>query len=197
MNIDYLIKKLLGRSPCTLDKTARLYPGARLHNARGLDGKISIGAHSIIRGELTVFGDRAELAIGSWCYVGDGAKIWSVKRITIGNRVLVSHNVSIFDSQTHPLNPYNRHKQFRDILTTGHPGTLDLGQEDVVIDDDVWVGCNSVVLRGVHLNEGCVIGAGSVVTKSIPAFALAAGNPARIIRMLSDEERSGNSAKLM
>ena len=190
MNIDYLLKKMLGRTNCQLDKTTKLYPSARIHSARGLGGKITIGAHSVVRGELTVFGHGAELTVGSWCYIGDGAKIWSARKIVLGDRVLISHNVSIFDSQTHPIDPQLRHEQFKSIMTSGHPRNLQLNEEEVTIGNDVWVGCNSVVLRGVALGECCIVGAGSVVTKSVPPFAMAAGNPARVIRMLVPNERT-------
>ena len=53
---------------------------------------------------------------------------------------------------------------------------------DIIIEDDVWIGANVVILKNVTLEKGCVIGAGSVVTKSIPAYAIAVGNPAKVIK---------------
>ena len=66
-------------------------------------------------------------------------------------------------------------------MTTVHEktGTEDLG---AVIEDDVWVEARAVILRGVRVGRGAVIGAGAVVTKSVPPYAIVAGNPARVIR---------------
>lgn len=58
-----------------------------------------------------------------------------------------------------------------------------IGQDlSVIIDDDVWVGANAIILTGVHVGRGAVIGAGTIVTKDIPPYAVVVGNPARIIR---------------
>ena len=58
----------------------------------------------------------------------------------------------------------------------------DESKTGISIEDDVWIGANSVILPGVHIHHGAVIGAGSVVTKDIPANAIAVGNPARVIK---------------
>lgn len=127
--------------------------------------------------------------MGSYCYVGDNSKLWSAVELTVGGRVLIGHNSSIFDSDTHPLNPAERHQQYVDIITKGHPAQINLREEPVIIEDDVWIGCNVVVLKGVTIGRGAVIGPGSVVTKSVPPYVIVAGNPARIVRELSPDER--------
>jgi Acetyltransferase (isoleucine patch superfamily) len=127
--------------------------------------------------------------MGEYCYVGENSKIWSGAEIKIGDRVLIGHNSSIFDSDTHPLNPRERHAQYVDIITTGHPTRIDLREEPVLIEDDVWIGCNVVVLKGVSIGRGAVVGAGSVVTKDVRAYVIVAGNPARIVRELGPDER--------
>ena len=59
---------------------------------------------------------------------------------------------------------------------------------DIVLEDDVWIGCNAVILSGVHIGQGAVVAAGAVVTKDIPAYAVVAGNPAHIIKYRFDKE---------
>jgi acetyltransferase-like isoleucine patch superfamily enzyme len=127
--------------------------------------------------------------MGSFCYVGENSKLWSASRLTIGDRVLIAHNTSIFDCDTHPMNARERHRQYVEIITTGHPVEIDLREEPVTIEDDVWIGCNVVVLKGVTIGRGAVIGAGSVVTQDVPPYSLAAGNPAKVVRELAPNER--------
>ena len=95
--------------------------------------------------------------------------------ITIGPRTLVGPNVSFY-SATHPLDPAVR---------DGTRGP-ELGKE-IHVGEDCWIGGNVSILPGVILGRGSVVGAGSVVTKSVDAFTVVAGNPARFIRRIESE----------
>jgi acetyltransferase-like isoleucine patch superfamily enzyme len=145
--------------------------------------RIIIGAHTHVRGELMVFAHGGRISIGDYCYIGEGTRIWSAKSIHIGNRVLISHNVNIYDCDTHPIDdPAARHQQFKDIITTGHPTMLDLREKEVIIEDDALISSQSIILKGVTIGKAAVVGAGSVVTKDVPPYTLVAGNPARVMR---------------
>jgi acetyltransferase-like isoleucine patch superfamily enzyme len=183
------LKNLLQRKNYCIDATTVLYETARIVNNLPDISAIEIGAFAHIKGELLTFGHGGKITIGEYCYVGEQCHIWSAQQITIGNRVLISHNVNIFDNSTHPINPSLRHQQFKHIITTGQPKNLDLLEQPVVIGDDVWIGCMSIILKGVTIGRGAVIGAGSVVTRDIPPFTIAAGNPAQIIREIPVNER--------
>ncbi len=189
MNMDYWLRRLSGRATCMLGRTARLDSRARIRNIRGDNGCIRIGEHSYIAGELLLFAHGGRIRLGEWCYVGEGARIWSASEISIGDRVLISHNVNVFDSLTHPLEAGARHAQFKSILQSGHPRDIELGEQAVNIGDDVWIGAGATILRGVTLGDGAIVGAGSVVTADTPPFTLVAGNPASIIRELRADER--------
>ncbi len=152
------------------------------------DGHIQVGRSSLVAGELLVFAHGGGISIGEWCYVGEGARIWSSSSVRIGDRVLISHNVNIFDSMTHPVGARQRHEQFRSIMTSGHPKVIDLGERPVVLEDDVWIGAAASVLRGVTVGAGSVVATGAVVTKSVPPRVIVAGNPARIVRELRPDE---------
>jgi len=189
VNINYFLQRILGRVTCKKAAEVKLLRTAKIRNNRVNDKSITIGRNSIIAGELLTFKHDGEIKLGEWCYIGEGARLWSAIKIEIGDRVLISHNVNIFDSLTHPLSSEKRHQQFKEIATIGHPASIDLSEEAVVIEDDVWVGANSSILQGVHISKGAIIGAGSVVTKDVPEWTIVAGNPAKIIRELQPDER--------
>lgn len=172
-----------------LGEGAKLMPSARIRNIRGDTRCIRVGGNTLVAGELLVFSHGGDISIGEWCYIGEGARVWSSGAIHIGDRVLISHNVNIFDSLTHPLSTRQRHAQFKAITQTGHPRIIDLGERPVTVGSDVWIGANACVLRGVTIGEGAVVGAGAVITHNVPPYTIVAGNPARVIRELGLDER--------
>ena len=189
MNLHFWIQRLIGRATCRMEQGAFLSHTARIRNALGDSGKIVIGGHSHIRGELMIFGHGGRISIGEWCYVGAGTRIWSAASIEIGNRVLISHSVNIFDNLTHPLQAAQRHEQARQIFANGHPRKIFLDEKPVKIGDDAWIGACAMVLRGVSVGEGGIVAAGAVVTRDVPAYSIVAGNPAVVVRELSPDER--------
>ena len=167
---------------------SKLFPQAKVHNSLAKSA-ITIGNQTRILAELHVFPHGGQIKIGDECFIGEGTRVWAGKSISIGNRVLISHNVNIFDSQTHSFSAKERNKHFKQIFSTGHPKEIDLGERPIVIEDDAWIACMSIILRGVHIGQGAVVAAGSVVTKDVPAWTIVAGNPAKVIRTLSEDER--------
>ncbi len=188
MNLNYRLKRLLGRPTCLLDPTARLTATARIVNAQPASSHITIGAHSVIEGELLVFAQGGRIALGEACYVGPGSRLWSCASITLGNRVLVSHNVTIIDSRTHPISPSQRHRQFME-MTHGRPAAYDLGERPVVIEDDAWIAGGATILRGVRVGRGAIVAAGAMVVRDVPEYTVCGGTPASVIRELTAQER--------
>ena len=170
--------------------SCRVHPGGEiLAKNRNERESITVGAGTHIRGQLFTFGHGGRITMGSYCYVGENSKVWSAMLVSIGNRVLIGHNSSIFDCDTHPLNARDRHRQYVEIIGKGHPSQIDLREDPVTVEDDVWIGCNVVVLKGVTIGRAAVIGAGSIVTKDVPPYVLVAGNPAQVVRQLTPDER--------
>jgi acetyltransferase-like isoleucine patch superfamily enzyme len=165
------------------------YKSARIINNAGSRTAISIGRHSHVRGELLTFPQGGKITVGEYCYIGEHSYIWSVESIEIGDRVMIAHNVSVFDNLTHPISAVKRHAQFCSIISAGNPELIDLAASPVRIGDDAWIGCMSVILKGVTIGKGAIIGAGSVVTKDVPPYVIVAGNPAVVIREISVDER--------
>ena len=114
----------------------------------------------------------ASLSIGN--DVGmSSTRMWIHDSVTIGNHVKIGACVLITDTDAHPLDYMARR--------SSNDGTK---SAPIVIEDDVWVGAHTIILKGVSIGARSVIGAGSVVTRSIPADCVAAGNPCRVIKML-------------
>ncbi len=114
----------------------------------------------------------ASLVIGD--NVGmSSTRMWIHDSITIGNHVKIGACVLLTDTDAHPIDYVSR--CFSNEGTKSAP---------IVIEDDVWIGAHCVVLKGVTIGARSIIGAGSVVTKNIPADCIAAGNPCKIIKKL-------------
>jgi acetyltransferase-like isoleucine patch superfamily enzyme len=146
---------------------------ARVLNSRGDPASISIGANTIVGGELFTFGHGGRIRLGEWCYVGAGTRIWSAESVEIGDRVLISHGVNIHDCNSHPRSPEARHRQFVSIARQGHPRQIDgIASAPVRIGDDAWIGFNAVILKGVTIGARSIVAAGSIVTRDVPADSL-------------------------
>lgn len=146
---------------------------------------ISYHAKNVKFGDCVVFNNYNDAGWFSKCsiWVRDGATlnigdntglngvlIYSMNSVTIGNDVKVGGGARIFDTDFHPLDYIARRKDLE--------GTKTL---PVVIDDDVFIGANSIICKGVHIGARSIVAAGSVVVKDIPAGEVWGGNPAKFI----------------
>lgn len=168
---------------CLFSETTVFHSEAEIQSDNGVNS-IKIGNNTHIRGHLATYTYGGKINIGDWCYIGVNSNIWSSLSIRIGNNVLISHNVNIFDDTTHPINYLQRRNHIKHIFSGERyvNKNNDFDAKEIVIDDDVWVCCNSIILRGIHIGKGAIVAAGSVVTKDVPAFAMVAGNPAKVIK---------------
>ncbi len=159
-----------------------LHPGSEIRNA-GRSGAIRIGSYSHIGGQLLVFPVTGKIEIGDFCSIGPGTRIWSQEEIMIGHHVLISHTVAVMDTDGHEASADARSSEVEHIMKHGLPmekGTVKTAP--VHIGNHVWIGCHSIILKGVSIGDRTIVGAGSVVTKSLPADCIAVGNPARIVQ---------------
>ena len=200
-NVESMLIKLL-RIPTTL--RIKLYPhvnrmilrmhGAALGENVQIPGKVfwQVGGGKISFGRDFYFssGEGVNPIAGNMqgaVYVEDGARLtigdnvgmsstrlWVHNSVTIGDNVKIGACVLITDTDAHPMDYMARRNT--------NEGTK---SAPIVIEDDVWIGAHSVVLKGVTIGARSIIGAGSVVTRSIPADCVAAGNPCRVIRRLN------------
>lgn len=114
----------------------------------------------------------SKIAIGARCFANFGLVALDVAQITIGDDVQLGPNVQLL-TPTHPVEPVAR----RDRWESAQP---------ITIGDNVWIGGGAIICPGVSIGDDTVVGAGAVVTKDLPAGVVAAGNPARVIRKVTD-----------
>ena len=153
-----------------------------------------IGNKSLIRLPLSIKGG-SNISIGSNCFIGKNSRIYcykylpllcgnveigdnfnaqrnmyisSLEKITIGNNVLVGSDVMIIDND-HVVKP-------------GIVGFFGFITEPVIIEDNVWIAEKACILKGITVGKYSIIGASSVVTKNVPPYSMAVGNPARVIK---------------
>ena len=183
-NLEYCIEEK--KRHCVVGEHTRFYDSTSIIDSRGEAKRIRIGDRSHIKGELITLGHGGEICIGNDTYIGPNTHIWSGKKVTIGDRVLIGPDCYIFDNDIHPIDAKTRHKQFLEIVSTGQPEWVTLNDKEIVIEDDVWIGANVIILKGVKIGGGGVVGAGSVVTHDIKANSIAHGNPAEVTRMIEE-----------
>ena len=114
---------------------------------------------------ISTMSAKAEIKVGNDCGFS-GTVVAAFESIVLGNHVICGANTLITDSNWHPEDP-----------RSGVPAPIRIG-------NNVWLGVNTTVLKGVVIGENSVIGAGSIVTTDIPANVVAAGNPCRVIKQL-------------
>ena len=147
---------------------------------------VKLGDHvSCYAGCSFAIGAKGTCTVGNFTLL-NGAIIMAEERIEIGSYCLISWNVGIADSDFHPLEPAQRlidahalAPYFKD-----RPPRPPLRTVPVIIADNVWIGMNATILKGVTIGENSVVAAGSVVSKSVPPNTVVAGNPAIKVKEL-------------
>ena len=119
-----------------------------------------------------------EIRVGDGTFIGNGCTLSAARRIVIGADCLISTCVRIHDNDGHPLDPERRLRK--------EPIRQDEASA-VTIGNNVWVGAQAMILKGVTIGDHAVIAAGAVVTHDVPSRAVAAGNPARVVKMLGKD----------
>lgn len=185
--MDFLIKadEIRKAVHCvTLCSTTTLSPTVMILNLLRDPKAITIGAHTYIEGQLVVLWNGGRIQFGEWCVLGERSRVLSQASISIGNHVFISQFVDIYDTDGHPIDWEERYLEEQAILSGKVPTSTKAISKPIVIEDDVWIGMKSTVLKGVHIGRGAIVAAGSVVVKDVPAWTIVAGNPAKVVRQL-------------
>lgn len=117
----------------------------------------------------------SNISVGDNFYANYNLTILDIAPVTIGNNVMIAPNVSIFTAG-HPIHPQARNSGYE----YGRP---------ITIGNNVWIGGGAILLPGVTIGDNAVIAAGSVVGRDVPAGVVAAGNPCRVVREITDADR--------
>lgn len=150
-----------------------LYRGSILQLGDGLELRSWPSSNPLTPNHAVVFATRspeAVIRLGEDCGL-TGATLVAASRIEIGDRVLIGANATLVDTDFHPLDAEQRRRDVNAGATA-----------PVYVEDDVFIGMNAIILKGVRLGAGSTVGAGSVVARDVPPGAVVAGSPARIVR---------------
>ncbi len=144
--------------------------------ARNPNTTIEFAKHIFVNNNLTIIAEGE----------GDEGGVF------IDDDTMFGFNVTIMDSNFHDIDPNKRW-----LLPNSKEGGVRVKSAKVVIGKNCWIGSNSMILKGVHLGENSIVGAGSVVTKSFPKNVIVAGNPAKIIATLDKYLKEQNQDEKM
>jgi acetyltransferase-like isoleucine patch superfamily enzyme len=142
--------------------------------------KFTLGNNSIIEDFCTINNGVGDVVIGSDTLIGIGNVI--IGPVLIGNNIIIAQHVVI--------SGLNHEYESIELPVSKQP----VNKKQIVIDDDCWIGANAVITSGIRIGKHCVIAAGSIVTKDVPSFSIAAGNPARIIKRYNFESKEWEKA---
>jgi acetyltransferase-like isoleucine patch superfamily enzyme len=141
-----------------------------------------IGAHCTMDGVHFNLGEEARIEIGDHCHFKD-AVLLSELELRIGNHVVVGWNATLLDADFHPTPPDARIADamaISPLLGSGRPRPPFV-RRPVIIEDDVWIGPNATILKGVRIGAGAFVEPGAVVVSDVPPRSRVLGNPARVI----------------
>lgn len=156
---------------------------------------LCVGCDSVINGSFVFEIASGKITIGSRTFIGGGMFI-CIEEIEIGNDVMFSWGCTVADNNSHShiwqerKNDVLEWKRGLDENKIGaYKDWTNVKRAKITIKDKAWIGFNSIILKGVTIGEGAIVGAGSVVTKDVPDWTIVAGNPAKIIREIPENER--------
>ncbi|HET6980360.1 MAG TPA: acyltransferase [Pyrinomonadaceae bacterium] len=145
------------------------------------DVGLRVGSGTTIWRASLAADENAVIEIGDYCYIANASLVCS-EHIRIGSRVMIAGGVTIADSDFHPLAPASR---LADTVALSPIGDRTkrprIQTRPVHIEDDVWIGYNATILKGVTVGAGALVGPGALVVRDVPAGAEVAGNPAVVV----------------
>tara|TARA_B110000285_G_scaffold235135_1_gene315058 strand:+ start:3794 stop:4423 length:630 start_codon:yes stop_codon:yes gene_type:complete len=156
---------------------------------------VRIGNDCVINGTFVFEIASGLITIGNNSFIGGGHFI-CIDGIEIGNDVMFAWGCTVADNNSHSLKWAERVDDVRDWKRGidesnigAYKNWTNVKRGKITIKDKAWIGFNCIILKGITIGEGAIVGAGSVVTKDVPAWTIVGGNPAKIIREIPLDER--------
>ncbi|WP_302048294.1 acyltransferase [Megamonas funiformis] len=153
---------------------------------------IEIDEESMIGCNFIFESNEGYIKIGKRTFINIGTNLISRSKIIIGDDVTIGWGTYIYDHNSHSLNYMDRINDIkaqredyfakRNLIYSKDWSTVNT--KPIIIKDKAWIGFNVIILKGVTIGEGAIVGAGAVVTKDVPAYAVVAGNPAKVVKIL-------------
>ena len=160
------------------------------------DVALRIGDRCLLHNEFIFESTRGEITVGNGVFINGGTKLISRSSIVIGDAVTIAWGCLIYDHNSHSISYLDRiadqDQQLIDFPLGNMVANKDwtsVAAAPIKICNYAWLGFDVVVLKGVTIGEGAIIGARAVVTKNIPPWTIAAGNPARVVKEIPLEFR--------
>ena len=144
-----------------------------------------IGPNCTMDGVHFAIGREGRVVIGDYCYFTNAVLLCELE-LRIGNYVIIGWNATIADTDFHPIGPAERIADAVACSPLADGRTRpEIPKRPVIIEDDVWIGPNATILKGVRIGQGSFIEAGSLVTRDVPPRSRVLGNPAQVIGQVS------------
>lgn len=147
---------------------------------------LKINQDTQVDGKLVFDRENAKISIGQRSFIN--ATLIAAKEIWIGNDVMISWGTTVVDHNSHAIAFSDRANDVME-WRKGNKDWSKVVCSPIFISDKVWIGFNAIILKGVHIGEGAIVGAGSVVTKNVAPWTIVGGNPAKLIREITENER--------
>jgi acetyltransferase-like isoleucine patch superfamily enzyme len=171
------------------DVTLDVRPSAKL-SAWRISAKpsctLTVGEHSMVSGSISFERPHSQVTIGDRTFMN--GHLIAAERITVGDDVLMAWGVTVVDHDSHSQ---SFSKRAQDVLmwSRGEKDWTNVTIRPVTIGNKSWIGFDASILKGITIGEGAVVAACSVVTKDVAPWTVVAGNPARVIRAIPENER--------
>lgn len=153
---------------------------------------VTVGSNNMLSCQFVFESQMGLVEIGDNCFINSNTHLISRDKITIGSYVTIAWGCTIYDHNSHSLDYLLRRRDIEDQLEAYRSGKDFISNKDwsnvksspISIKDDVWIGMNCIILKGVTIGEGAIVSAGSVVRENVPPWTIVAGNPAVVVKRL-------------
>ncbi len=180
--IGHVLAKYLrvGRK-ATKGKHTRFCLFSSVSNASGNQKSIQIGEKNLMFGQL-ITEKQGTIKTGKYVEIEARSIVQAMSSVEIGNHCKIAEMVYIHDNNSHPIDPDERREELIASINGAKLKRENVASAPIKIEDDVFIGRRAMIYKGVTIGRGSIVAAGAVVTKDIPPYSLAAGNPAQVVK---------------